>query len=79
MKTISFVLAALFLSSSVMAQEAPLAPLPPGKPAGVKQANGSDQEAPYLLAAVGVSVILGVTLFKFGKTSTTAAPTTTTP
>ena len=77
MKTSSILLAALLLSSSAMAQGNAQGPLPPGKPAGVKQASGSDDEVPWILVTIVGTVALGVLVLKPFSSNTPAAATTT--
>ena len=75
MKTARFVVAALLLSSAAMAQDKDMGPLPPGKPAGVKRANGADNEVPWLIVTAVVSLVGGYILFGH---NTAAAPVATT-
>ena len=59
--------AALFLTPALApawAQEPPLAPLPPGKPAGIKHAQNDDMRTTIELiglgaAAVGIALLIG--------------------
>jgi hypothetical protein len=57
-----------------MAQDTGTGPLPPAKPAGVKRANGSDDEVPWLITTAIVSLAGGLLLFGHNGT---AAPATT--
>ena len=60
-----------------MAQDKGLGPLPPGKPAGVKKANGADDEVPWLIVTAVVSLVGGYLLFQ-SHAAVTAAPVATT-
>jgi hypothetical protein len=75
-KTARFILAAIFLSSAAMAQDKDTGPLPPAKPAGVKQADGADDEVPWLIVTSVVSLAGGLLLFR-GHSTATVAPATT--
>ena len=77
MKTARFVVAVLFLSSAAMAQNKGMGPLPPGKPAGVRQADGAANEVPWLIVTAVVSLAGGLLLFKGTSTAAAAAPATT--
>jgi hypothetical protein len=71
MKTIARWLLALGLTfSAAMAQDGPL---PPGKPAGVKQA--SINETPYLVGAAVVATVAGLLLFKTSNASSASSTT----
>jgi hypothetical protein len=56
--------------TAAMAQDAPL---PPGKPAGVKQA--SINETPYLVGAAVVATVAGLLLFKTSNPSSASGTT----
>jgi len=60
-----------------MAQDKGIGPLPPGKPAGVKQADGSDDEVPWLIVTAGVSLVGGFLLFNYKTAAATPVATTT--
>ena len=77
MKTARFIVAALLLSSAAMAQDKGVGPLPPGKPAGVKQADGADDEVPWLIVTAIVSGVGGYILLGHKKGTAAPAPTTT--
>jgi hypothetical protein len=69
------VAAAFLLASPAMAQDQAPGPLPPGKPAGVKQAEIN--EVPYLLITAVGTLVLGFAVLHYGTSS--SAPATTTP
>ena len=77
MKTARFVVAALFFSSAAMAQDKAIGPLPPGNPAGVRQADGATEEVPWLIVTAVVSLAGGLLLFKGTTAATTPVATTT--
>ena len=60
-----------------MAQDKGVGPLPPGKPAGVKQADGADDEVPWLIVTAVVSLAGGLLLFSYKTAATTPVTTTT--
>ncbi len=64
--------AALFALIAMSLPAAAEPPLPPGKPAGVKQATIN--EAPYLIGAAVVATVAGLLLFSTSNASST--PTT---
>ena len=76
-KLICFLTAALLLSSSAMAQDKATGPLPPGKPAGVKQASSVDDEVPWLLVTAVVSLAGGFLLLHHNTPTGAAAPVST--
>jgi hypothetical protein len=76
MRTIAVFLASSLIASSALAATDAVAPLAPGKPAGVKQAQTMDNT---LLLVMGLGVVAaGVALVASGNGHSTVITTTTT-
>lgn len=73
MRKAAVLLSAVLLCSPAWATDAPL---PPGKPAGVKPAISHSTEVYILAGAAAAAILVGIALFNMSKASTPATSTT---